>query len=530
MAVGTRRQRAAPDIWPGFVDAITALLIIMIFVLIVFALAQFFLSADLSSRNDALRRLNLEVSELAEMLSIERSASADLRDDLSQVSAQLATSIADRDRLSTQLGELLPERDALSSMLADRTRESESFSALLSERTVERDKLIEELTKRTVERDSLTVRMADLTETAETATAQTAKVSGELEDAYKTIGADKEKIEIQLRRIASMERDILTLREVRETLESQVADLAQTLKARDQTVAESRAELEARAKALAERAKELADRNKELGAERDRSKELTANIASERERTVLAQKTIDEKDVRLKDLLGRASKSEVALSEEQKLSTAARRQVQALNLQLVALRRQLARLAAALNASEAEAKSQNVQIANLGKRLNAALASKVQELARYRSEFFGRLREVLGDRKDIRIVGDRFVFQSEVLFTSGSDNLQPLGRDQIAKLAKTLREISVKIPKEINWVLRVDGHTDVIPISTPQFASNWELSTGRAISVVKQLVEAGIPANRLAATGFGEFQPLDARGDEIAYRRNRRIEFKLTER
>lgn len=586
MAVGTRRQRAAPDIWPGFVDAITALLIIMIFVLIVFALAQFFLSADLSSRNDALRRLNLEVAELAEMLSIERSANSDLRDNLSSVSAELATSIADRDRLSNQLGELLPERDALTSMLADRTKESESFSALLSERAVERDKLIEELTKRTAERDALTVQMAELTATAKTTAAQTAKVSGELEDAYKTIGADKEKIELQLRRIASIERDILTLSEVRKKLESQVADLAQTLKTRDQTVAESRAELEARAKALAALNKELAERNlllaerdkaladrdktlserdktladreksladrnrllaarnkllaerntalaartKELGVLRDRSKELTANLASEQERTLLAQKTIDENDVRLKELLGRSSKSETALSNEQKMSAAALKQVQALNLQLVALRRQLARLAAALNASEAESKSQNVQIASLGKRLNAALASKVQELARYRSEFFGRLRKVLGDRKDIRVVGDRFVFQSEVLFSSGSSDLQPLGRGQIAKLAKTLREISVKIPKEINWVLRVDGHTDVIPISTPKFASNWELSTGRAISVVKQLVEAGIPAHRLAATGFGQFQPLDPRSDEIAFRRNRRIEFKLTER
>ena len=523
MAVNTRRQRAPPDIWPGFVDAITALLIIMIFVLIVFALAQFFLSADLSNRNDALRRLNLEVSELAEMLSIERSANSDLRDNLSQMSAQLTTSIADRDQLSSELGELLPERDALSAMLADRTTESASFSALLSERTVERDKLIEELTKRTRERNALTVKIAELTATSEAAAVQTAKVSGQLEDAYKTIGADKEKIEVQLRRIASMERDILTLREVREKLESQVADLAQSLKTRDQTVAESRAELEARAKALAERAKEL-------GSERDRSKALTASLASERELTLLAQKTIVENDVRLKDLLGWSGKSEAALSEEQKLSSAARRQVQALNLQLVALRRQLARLAAALSASEAETKSQDVQIANLGKRLNAALASKVQELARYRSEFFGRLREVLGDRKDIRVVGDRFVFQSEVLFSSGSSNLQPLGRDQIARLAATLREISVKIPKGIKWVLRVDGHTDVVPISTAQFPSNWELSTGRAISVVRQLVEAGIPAHRLAATGFGEFQPLDPRRDEIGNRRNRRIEFKLTER
>ncbi len=509
MAVGVRRQRAAPDIWPGFVDAISALLIIMIFVLIVFALAQFFLTADLSSRNDALQRLNREVSDLAEMLSIERGANSDLRDNLSQMSGQLTSSIAERDRLSSQLGELLPERDALSAMLADRTKESESFSVLLSERTVERDELIEELTKRTAERDTLTVRMAELAATAETATARSLKVSGELEDAYKTIGADKEKIELQLRRIASMERDILTLGKVRETLESRVAGLAQTMEARD---------------------KALADRATELGAARDRSKALTAELSSERERTVLAQTKIDERDIRLKDLLGRASKSEAALSDEQKLSVRSRKQVEALNLQLVALRRQLARLSAALNVSEAEAKSKNVRIANLGKRLNAALASEVQKLARYRSEFFGRLREVLGDHKDIQVVGDRFVFQSEVLFPSGSSDLQPVGSGQIAQLAKTLREISIKIPKEINWVLRVDGHTDVIPISTPQFPSNWELSTARAISVVKQLVEAGIPAHRLAATGFGEFQPLDARSDEIAFRRNRRIEFKLTER
>ena len=530
MAVGVRRQRAAPDIWPGFVDAISALLIIMIFVLIVFALAQFFLSADLSNRNNALQQLNREVAELAEMLSIERSANTDLRDNLSHMSAQLTTSISERDRLSNELGELLPERDALSAMLADRTKESESFSALLSERTIERDKLIEELTKRSAERDTLTVRMAEVTDTATKAKAQTAKVSGELEDAYKTIGADKEKIELQLRRIASMELDILTLREVRESLERQVAELSQTLKTRDQTVAESRAELEARAKLLAQRDKTLASRAEALGAARDRSKELMAELAGAKELTLLAQKEIDEKDVRLKDLLGRASKSQVALSEEKKISAKTARQVQALNLQLAALRQQLARLATTLSASEAKAKSQGVEIASLGKRLNAALVNKVQELARYRSEFFGRLREVLGDRDDIQVVGDRFVFQSEVLFPSGSSNLQPLGEKQIAKLAKTLREISAKIPKEINWVLRVDGHTDVLPINTPQFPSNWELSTARAISVVKQLEDAGIPSYRLAATGFGQFQPLDDRSHPTAFRRNRRIEFKLTER
>ena len=162
--------------------------------------------------------------------------------------------------------------------------------------------------------------------------------------------------------------------------------------------------------------------------------------------------------------------------------------------------------------------------------MNVALASKVQELARYRSEFFGRLRDVLGERRDVRVVGDRFVFQSEVLFRSGSAELQPSGKAQIAELAATLKEISVKIPGALDWVLRVDGHTDRVPIASPQFPSNWELSTGRATSVVKHLIELGLPARRLAATGFGEHRPLDARDDEIAYRRNRRIEFKLTQR
>ncbi|MCG8511006.1 MAG: OmpA family protein, partial [Rhodospirillales bacterium] len=165
-----------------------------------------------------------------------------------------------------------------------------------------------------------------------------------------------------------------------------------------------------------------------------------------------------------------------------------------------------------------------------GKRLNAALASKVQELSRYRSEFFGRLRQVLGEQAGVRIVGDRFVFQSEVLFESASAELEEPGKAQLTQLGRTLSELAGKIPDDIDWVLRVDGHTDKIPIRTSKFPSNWELSTARAISVVKFLIEQGIPADNLAATGFGEFQPIDPRDDEIAYRRNRRIEFKLTQR
>ncbi len=187
-------------------------------------------------------------------------------------------------------------------------------------------------------------------------------------------------------------------------------------------------------------------------------------------------------------------------------------------------------MSAVLDASEALSKKQKVQIANLGKRLNAALATKVQELSRYRSEFFGRLREVLGRQPGVRIVGDRFVFQSEVLFASGSAELGKQGTEQLGRLADTLLEISTKIPKDIDWILRIDGHTDKLPIKTAQFPSNWELSSARAISVVKFLKSREIPANRLVAAGFGEHQPLDDRDDEIGYRRNRRIELKLTQR
>lgn len=516
MAISARRNRGTPDIWPGFVDAISALLIIVIFLLMVFTLAQFFLSELLSGRDEALERLNRQISELSEMLSLERGANSELRGDLTQISAQLQNSVAERDRLSSQLAEVLPDRDALSVMVGELTRERDSFSALLADRTRERNDLANQL--------------SDATMAARVAADQASKVKAELVDAFKVIDADKGKIELQLRHIASMERDIDTLRVMREKLEKEVGALASTLKARDKSLAGVETKLAARDKSLADRDKSLAASNRELASLRDRSKELVARLASEEDRTILAQKDIDEKDVRLKALLGRANKAEIELTEEQKISAAARRAVMALNAQLVLLRRQLARLETALDVSEAKSEAQGAQIVNLGRRLNQALAAKVEELARYRSEFFGELRKVLGDRQGIRVVGDRFVFQSEVLFSSGKADLQDEGRQQIAKLAATLREISQKIPKKLNWVLRVDGHTDKIPIKTLRFPSNWELSTARAISVVRHLVEQGIPPTRLAATGFGQFQPIDARDDEIAYRRNRRIEFKLTER
>ena len=204
--------------------------------------------------------------------------------------------------------------------------------------------------------------------------------------------------------------------------------------------------------------------------------------------------------------------------------------VDQLNQQLLALRQQLAQIAAALDASEAKNKQQQVQITDLGNRLNQALATKVAELAKYRSEFFGRLRAILASRKDIRIVGDRFVFQSDVLFDTASAELTPAAQTQLASVAQALKQLSGEIPNTIDWVLEIDGHTDARPIHTAEFPSNWELSSARAQSVVRFLIAQGIPPNRLVAAGFGQYTPIAAGNTDADYAQNRRIELKLTER
>jgi chemotaxis protein MotB len=219
-----------------------------------------------------------------------------------------------------------------------------------------------------------------------------------------------------------------------------------------------------------------------------------------------------------------------ALDNEKRLTTRALAQVEILNQQIAALRRQLGALEEALEASDKRDKDAQGRIQELGQRLNVALAQRVQELSRYRSDFFGRLRTILGNRPDIRVVGDRFVFQSEVFFDTGQAILRPEGRAELDKLAAALLDLEKQIPTEIAWVLRVDGHTDVRPIASLQFPSNWELSSARAIAVVQYMISRGVSPQRLVAAGFGEFQPLDIEKTEEAFRRNRRIELKLTER
>ena len=335
----SRRSDSGMNYWPGFVDALSTLILSIIFILTVFVVVQFYLQQEVAGKDTALSRLTAQIAQLTEMLSLEKSGKADIEDQLAQLRASLASAEGDRDRYK------------------------------------------------------------GLFEGAGAAAAQ-----------------------------------------------------------------------------------------------------------------------------------GKASELAGQLEGEKKLSARALAQVEVLNQQIAALRRQLAALEQALNATEAKDKESQARIADLGQRLNLALAQRVQELSRYRSDFFGKLREILGNRPDVRIVGDRFVLQSELFFDTGKADLLPDARTELDKVATALVELEKKIPTEIAWVLRVDGHTDVRPISGPNFKSNWDLSAARAISVVQYLIAKGVSPQRLVAAGFGEFQPMEPAKTDEAYKRNRRIEFKLTER
>jgi chemotaxis protein MotB len=254
----------------------------------------------------------------------------------------------------------------------------------------------------------------------------------------------------------------------------------------------------------------------DLNAAKAKNADLTAGLEAENARGLAAGTSL--------------SGLQSSLQSEKKISSEAMAKVELLNQQIAAMRRQLAQLNSLLDASEERNKASDTQVADLGRRLNSALAQKVQELNKYRSEFFGRLRQILSQRSDILVVGDRFVFQAEVLFPKGKAELNPAGETEMLKLAQALKQLEQEIPPDIAWVLRVDGHTDSDPMQTAEFKSNWELSAARAISVVKYLASQGIQSKHLVAAGFGEFQPLVAGDTEDAKSENRRIELKLTER
>lgn len=438
--LGSRRRSSSNvNVWPGYVDALSALLLLVIFMLLIFTLAQVFLAETVSDRDAELNRLNARLSEITDALRLQRSTNEDLQERLTSLRAQYNQSVQRQAGLEEQVAAL--------------------------EETVE---------------------------------------------------ADKETIKVQLSEKASLQQDIVALREVRAELEREIASLVASLDQRESDIDRLETELESR-EAL-------------VGSLRDRTKSLESRLADEQERTLLAQEEIEAKETRIEDLVAIAAEGEEALAEEKRLSARAQAEIERLSQQIDDLHNQLNIISQALQIEKETTASQEAELADLGERINTLLAQRVNELERYRSDFFGRLREVLVNNPNIRVEGDRFLLPSELFFGSASATLGEQGKEELDKLARTLTDIADEIPDDINWILRIDGHTDRRPISTERFPSNWELSTARAVSVVRYLADQGIPPERMAAAGFGEFHPIDPAFTEAALQRNRRIEIKLTNR
>jgi chemotaxis protein MotB len=467
-------QSEGLNVWPGYVDALSTLLMVIIFVLLVFVLAQAFLSVTLSGRDQALDRLNRQMAELSDMLSLEKGRSSELRTSIAQLSRDLQATTATRDSLSQQLATLRAEQDKLS---ADRD-------------TLKSD------------RDRLAARLADTDLQSQAQRARTDQAQALLAEAVRHGDTAAQDAAAAAAQLADTKRQLAAMQANLDEMKRQSAAL-------DQTVRVDRATIEAKLSDLAR----MAEQVRNLTALRDELEKQAQNAA--------VRATTEEQ---------RRAAMAVELQNEKKFSDTARAQIAAMTQEMSQLRAQLAVVSHALDVSESTAKDKDVQIANLSSRLNTALAQKLEELQRYRSDFFGRLREVLANRPGIQVVGDRFVFQSEVLFPVGSADLTAAGQEQMNQLASTLKDIAKEIPPDVNWLLRVDGHADRQPISGGSYGSNWELSAGRAITVVKLLIADGIPANRVAATGFADNQPLDPADTPDAYAKNRRIEIRLTDR
>jgi chemotaxis protein MotB len=519
MALARRStQRVATSIWPGFVDAMTALILVLFFVLSIFMIVQFVLRDTISGQDRELDTLSQEIAGLADALGLARAEAARQENLIATLTADLGSADARIADFEEQVATLIARNTDLTGSLA--------------------------------------VATADLTEaTADLSAARDAIAAGEAE--ARLAEARREALEAlvaTLRQEAATTAE--TLGETQASLDIAQSELDDTRSALDDAETARLAEAAA-AELLRERLQnseaELTALTLSLEAERRRAEEtLTLLAAANAARATLEaseQAAMSEAE-RQAALLAQAN---ALLGEQEAISTEAQRQVALLNQQTTQLRVQLDALQGLLDEAQARDAEAQIQIETLGANLNTALArvaaeeraraelearererleAEARDLERYRSEFFGRMREILGEREGVQVVGDRFVFPSEVLFEPGSATLGPEGRAQVARVAAVVREIADDIPPEIDWILRVDGHTDRIPISPgAAFSDNWELSQARALSVVRYMIAAeGLPADRLAATGFGEFQPVDSGDSPEALARNRRIELKFTER
>ena len=531
-------QRFSTNIWPGFVDAMTALLMVLMFVLTIFMIVQFSLRETIDTQDDELAALADQVAGLADALGLERDRTAAFEVQVQGLNADLTAARSEADRQSALIATLTQQIEGKTAELASANARITSFEA--------------QVASLLSERDSARAEAADLTQTRDRLLSDQEALNLALAKARDEIDAQAEQA-----RLAAARREALDalVAEMRARAEAQGEEL-QTLQGQLSEAEKNRLAEAAAAELLRDRLKnsesELTAMTLALEAKRKEAEDTLTLLAA-------AQGKEEENQTEAERRAALLATAEAELARQKDVSADAQRRVALLNQQLVALRTQLGSLQALLDAASERDAATKVQIENLGSQLNSALAQVASEqrrraeleeaerkrleeeakslrdeaklLARYRSDYFGKLSEVLAGREGVRVVGDRFVFSSEVLFETGSAELSTEGRSQIAGVASILRDVSDQIPTAIDWIIRVDGHTDNVPISGGQFLDNWELSQARALSVVRFMQDdLGFPPERMAATGFGEYRPV-AEGDTPEARaQNRRIELKLTER
>ena len=469
-----RRPHNGLDAWPGYVDALSTLLMVTIFVLLVFVLAQGLLSVTLTGKDKALERLNQEISQLTDMLSLQRGRAADLQGNVASLAHDLGEVTTARDTLAHQL----------SAAQAAVAQDSSQVSAL------------------TAERNRLRAQLADSVVQAQSASARLNDIQGQLGQ--------------QTQAAAAANSQLVNVQTTLTTAQQKLAAANTSL---------SRATVAIATETAANRASDnrVADLQSQLATALTQANTAQASLAK-------TGSSLQQEQAQLAQEQQLVSAGGTALSQQKQATGEANAQIALLNQQMAALRQQLTAIASALQLQESQGRDKDVEIADLGRKLNLALAAKVQELQRYRSDFFGKLREILKNQPNIKVVGDRFVFQSDVLFPVDGATMTPAGQGQIGDIATVVKSIMTEIPPNISWMLRVDGHADSQPITSGPYKDNWDLSAARAIAVVQLLIQDGVPANHLAATAFADTQPIDPAHTPQAYARNRRIEFRLTDR
>ncbi|MDR6292739.1 chemotaxis protein MotB [Inquilinus ginsengisoli] len=518
---GERRQ---VDVWPGWVDALSSLLMVVIFLLMVFLVSQFYLSTMVSGRDETVGRLNRQVSDLTDRLALEQETGHDLQTRIARLSTDLDGTARERADLGNRLAAAEQGRDAIDRQLRTALAQIQTLTG----GTTDRDAQLQEAA-RVIQDNQATIERQRRELAQLQADAATLRTSGQDRDLTVTNLSTA---------LAASRKDAsdlgATLQQRQAEATALAAELDRTRTARDQATRDAQAGQD-RVKTLET---QLGDANSRIAASQKDVQGLTAQLGDATSRAAASQKDVqdltarvEQLNARIADLSGTLDRATAALATEKSTSDSERKTSQQLATEAAALRQQLSQIESTLRDSESTVTAKDLEIANLNSRLNQALVRKVDELSRSRSAFFGKLRDVLGERQDVRVVGDRFVFQSEVLFPVGSAQLQEGGEQQLATFAETLKRIAAQFPPDVDWLLRIDGHTDRQPFSgNGPYATNWELSTARALSVLNFLASQGIPPQRMAAAGFGEWQPLDTGTTPDAYRRNRRIELRLDQR